>query len=194
MEPPARDDDGETRMNRNRSNARDVLALAAALALVAACRGDGAGAASANEVSDAAPAAPTTAAFVATAATTADPVMVKVYKDPNCGCCNKWIEHLKENGFKVEPMDMPDLSLLKQKHGVTDTLQSCHTAIVNDYVIEGHVPADVIRQLLREKPAVAGLAVPGMPTGSPGMEGATKENYDILTFDRAGRTKVYAQR
>ncbi|MBA2707904.1 MAG: DUF411 domain-containing protein [Gemmatimonadaceae bacterium] len=123
-----------------------------------------------------------------------DATLVKVYKDPNCGCCVKWMEHLEKNGFKVESMDMPDLSLLKQKHGVTGELQSCHTAIIGDYVIEGHVPAEVIRKLLKEKPAVLGLAVPGMPMGSPGMEGATRERYDILTFDRAGRTKVYAQR
>ncbi|HVF38327.1 MAG TPA: DUF411 domain-containing protein [Gemmatimonadaceae bacterium] len=124
----------------------------------------------------------------------AQATLVKVYKDPNCGCCKKWVEHLEKNGFKVESFDMPDMSLIKQKHAVTGELQSCHTALVGDYVVEGHVPADVIRRLLKEKPAVAGLAVPGMPMGSPGMEGATKEKYDILTFDRAGRTKVYAQR
>ncbi|HVF39279.1 MAG TPA: DUF411 domain-containing protein, partial [Gemmatimonadaceae bacterium] len=114
-----------------------------------------------------------------------EPTLVKVYKDPNCGCCKKWVQHLETNGFKVESFDLPDMSLVKQKHGVTAELQSCHTALIGDYVIEGHVPADVIRKLLKEKPAVAGLAVPGMPMGSPGMEGATKEKYDILTFDRA---------
>lgn len=123
-----------------------------------------------------------------------DPVTIKVYKDANCGCCNKWVEHLATNGFKVETMDMPDLSLLKQKHGVTDKLQSCHTAIVDGYVVEGHVPADVIRKMLKDRPSIAGLAVPGMPAGSPGMEGDTKERYDILTFDRAGKTGVYATR
>nr|MBA3406251.1 DUF411 domain-containing protein [Gemmatimonadaceae bacterium] len=119
--------------------------------------------------------------------------LIKVYKDANCGCCNKWVEHLASNGFKVETMDMPDLSLLKQKHGVTDELQSCHTALVDGYVVEGHVPAEVIRKMLKERPSIAGLAVPGMPMGSPGMEGATKERYDVLTFDRAGRTTVYSQ-
>ncbi len=119
--------------------------------------------------------------------------VIKVYKDANCGCCNKWVEHLASNGFKVETMDMPDLSLLKQKHGVADALQSCHTAVVDGYVVEGHVPADVIRKMLKERPSIAGLAVPGMPMGSPGMEGATKERYDVLTFDRAGRTTVYSQ-
>jgi hypothetical protein len=91
-------------------------------------------------------------------------------------------------------MDMADLSLLKQKYAIGEQLQSCHTAVVGDYAIEGHVPADLIQKLLKEKPAIAGLAVPGMPQGSPGMEGATKERYDVLTFDRAGRTTVYASR
>ena len=119
--------------------------------------------------------------------------LIKVYKDANCGCCNKWVEHLASNGFKVETMDMPDLSLLKQKHGVAEALQSCHTALVDGYVVEGHVPAEVIRKMLKERPSIAGLAVPGMPMGSPGMEGPTKERYDVLTFDRAGRTTVYSQ-
>jgi hypothetical protein len=91
-------------------------------------------------------------------------------------------------------MDMPDLSAVKTKYGVTSELQACHTAVTGDYVVEGHVPADLIVKMLNEKPAIAGLAVPGMPAGSPGMEGATKERYDVLTFDRAGRTTVYAER
>ena len=145
----------------------------------------------------ASPADQVASAASATISATAQPVsaeVVKVYKDPNCGCCAKWVEHLQENGFKVEVMDMPDLSAVKSKYGVTSELQSCHTAVVGDYAIEGHVPADLIRKMLTEKPAIAGLAVPGMPSGSPGMEGATKERYDVLTFDRAGRTTVYAQR
>ena len=119
---------------------------------------------------------------------------MKVYKDPNCGCCKAWIQHLEQNGFVVEVMDMPDLSAVKTKHGVKDEIQACHTGVVNGYAIEGHVPADVILRMLKEKPAIAGLAVPGMPAGSPGMEGAIKEKYDVLTFDRAGRTTVYATR
>ena len=118
----------------------------------------------------------------------------KVYKDANCGCCKEWVKHLEQNGFTVEVMDMPDLSAVKTKYGVSSELQACHTAVTGDYVVEGHVPADLIVKMLNEKPAIAGLAVPGMPAGSPGMEGATKERYDVLTFDRAGRTSVYAQR
>ena len=121
-------------------------------------------------------------------------IPIKVYKDPNCGCCKEWVKHLEANGFKVETMDMPDISMVKEKYAVKPELQACHTAVVGDYVVEGHVPADVIKQMLKEKPAIAGLAVPGMPQGSPGMEGATKERYNVLTFDRAGRTTVYAQR
>jgi hypothetical protein len=119
---------------------------------------------------------------------------IKVYKDPNCGCCKEWVKHLEQNGFKVEVVDMPDLSAVKAKYGVTDTLKACHTGVVNGYVVEGHVPADLILKMLKEKPAIAGLAVPGMPMGSPGMEGASKQHYDVLTFDRAGHTSVYAQR
>ena len=119
---------------------------------------------------------------------------IKVYKDPNCGCCKEWIRHLEQNGFTVEVVDMPDLSAVKTKYGISTELQACHTGVIGDYVVEGHVPADLIVKMLDEKPSIAGLAVPGMPAGSPGMEGASKERYDVLTFDRAGRTSVYAQR
>ena len=128
------------------------------------------------------------------AATPAAARNIKVYKDPNCGCCKEWIRHLEQNGFTVEVVDMPDLSAVKTKYGVSSELQACHTGVIGDYVVEGHVPADLIVKMLEEKPAIAGLAVPGMPAGSPGMEGASKERYDVLTFDRAGRTAVYAQR
>ena len=130
----------------------------------------------------------------ASATPSASLVSIKVYKTPTCGCCKAWVEHLEQNGFKAEVVDMPDLSAVKAKYGVAPQHQSCHTAVVGDYTIEGHVPADLIMKMLNEKPAIAGLAVPGMPAGSPGMEGASKESYDVLTFDRAGRTTVYAQR
>ena len=130
----------------------------------------------------------------ALAASSATLASIKVYKTPTCGCCKAWVEHLEQNGFKAEVVDMPDLSAVKTKYGVAPEHQSCHTAVIGNYTIEGHVPADLIKKLITEKPAIAGLAVPGMPAGSPGMEGATKESYDVLTFDRAGRTTVYAQR
>ncbi|HUQ21052.1 MAG TPA: DUF411 domain-containing protein [Gemmatimonadaceae bacterium] len=127
-------------------------------------------------------------------ASAAKPIPIKVYKTPQCGCCKGWVKHLQANGFQVQVFDMPDLSAVKQKYGVAPALQACHTGVVNGYVVEGHVPADVILKLLKEHPAVAGVAVPGMPSGSPGMEGAIKQKYDVLTFDRSGKTKVYAHK
>jgi len=104
--------------------------------------------------------------------------------------------YLRESGFPVKIEDHADLRPIKRRHGVPADLESCHTAVVEGYVIEGHVPADVIDRLLRERPAIAGLAVPGMPIGSPGMEspGHAPERYDVLAFDRSGRTTVYARR
>jgi hypothetical protein len=118
---------------------------------------------------------------------------ITVYKDPDCGCCKNWIEHLKKHGYKVIAHDTRDMSSVKDNFGVKNSLQSCHTAIVNGYVIEGHVPAADIDRLLRERPKVAGLAVPGMPAGSPGMEGGSAEHYAVMAFDRAGGAKVYAR-
>jgi hypothetical protein len=117
-----------------------------------------------------------------------------VYKTPWCGCCDKWVEHLRENGFVVSTEEVTDLAREKSRRGVGREIASCHTAIVDGYVIEGHVPADVIKRLLDERPPVAGLAVPGMPMGSPGMEGGYEEPYEVLTFDREGRTEIYARR
>ena len=117
---------------------------------------------------------------------------VVVYKSPTCGCCGDWIKHLQSNGYKVTVHDRQNLNPIKAEMGVPRRLQSCHTAKVGDYVIEGHVPAEDIARLLQEKPQVAGLTVPGMPMGSPGMEGPRKDPYDVLTFQRNGRTAVYA--
>lgn len=122
------------------------------------------------------------------------PTAITVYKTPTCGCCSAWIDHLKENGFAVTAKDVPDLTALKRHYGVTQELASCHTGFVDGYVIEGHVPADVIAKLLKEKPKVKGIAVPGMPMGSPGMEGPRSERYDVVTFDSTGKTGVYAKR
>jgi hypothetical protein len=119
-----------------------------------------------------------------------------IYKDPGCGCCNAWVDHVKAAGFAVTERDTTDMASVKASFGVPDALGSCHTARVGNYVIEGHVPADLITKLLREQPAAArGLAVPGMPIGSPGMEqGNRKDRYDVLLFDKAGKTRVYATR
>jgi hypothetical protein len=118
--------------------------------------------------------------------------VVTVYKSPTCGCCGKWEEHLKASGFEVDPRPTDAMNAVKAEHGVPGDLQSCHTAIVDGYVIEGHVPASSIKKLLAEKPAgVKGLSVPGMPIGSPGMEGPNPENYDVVTFKASGETEVF---
>lgn len=118
---------------------------------------------------------------------------VTVYKSATCGCCTGWVEHLKANGFTVESKNVDNLAAIKTERGVPPELASCHTALVGDYVVEGHVPAEQVRRLLAERPAVAGIAVPGMPMGSPGMEGPTKQPYAVLSFDDLGRSDVYAR-
>jgi hypothetical protein len=129
-------------------------------------------------------------------------VRITVYKTPTCGCCKLWVSHaqavltsISSVRYDIESLDMDDLSEVKARLGVPTTLQSCHTAISGPYVFEGHVPADLIHRFLRERPKALGLAVPGMPLGSPGMDfGGQKEKYDVLLFDKAGTTRVYAQR
>lgn len=119
---------------------------------------------------------------------------VTVYKSATCGCCAKWIEHLQHAGFTVDAHDTDSLSDVMAAFGVPAALASCHTARVGGYVIEGHVPADLIAQALREHPAIAGLAVPGMVTGSPGMDGGTPQHYDVVAWTTTGQTSVYAHR
>src|SRR5947208_11653044 len=117
-----------------------------------------------------------------------------VYKDPACGCCKKWVQHVEAAGFRVAVRDTADLDAVTARYAVPKNLTACHTAVAAGYVFEGHVPADVIERLLKERPAVVGLAVPGMPAGSPGMDSPTPAHYDIIAFDRAGKTSVYASR
>jgi hypothetical protein len=120
---------------------------------------------------------------------------IHVVKSASCGCCTAWVEHLKKAGFTVTVENRDQFIDLKRKSGVTPQLESCHTAFVDGYVIEGHVPADLIKHLLATKPAgVKGLAVPGMPQGSPGMEGPTKERYVVYSFDAKSKATVYAER
>jgi len=118
-----------------------------------------------------------------------------VFKTPSCGCCGGWVAHLRENGFKVKVQDVESTADYQKKHGVPNALRSCHTAIVAGYTIEGHVPASEIQRLLKERPKSAkGLAVPGMPIGSPGMAmGDRRDAYAVLLFDAAGKTTVYRQ-
>lgn len=120
--------------------------------------------------------------------------VIDVYKDPACGCCSLWVEHLREHGFTVTATDTRDLAALKTRSGVPREMQSCHTALVDGYVIEGHVPAADVERLLRDRPAIAGLAVAGMPIGSPGMEvkGAQAQPYDVMAFENGGGAFVFA--
>lgn len=106
------------------------------------------------------------------------------------------MDHLREKGFKVDARDVVDLDAVKRRHGVPAALESCHTGLIDGYVVEGHVPADVIDQLLRERPKIVGLALPGMPVGAPGMEspGRRAERYDVIAFDARGATRVFARR
>jgi hypothetical protein len=121
---------------------------------------------------------------------------MEVYKSPTCGCCSKWVDHATQAGFNVKVTDLSDeaLNAVKQKHGIPRTAQSCHTGLVGGYVIEGHVPVAEVQRLLKERPAVAGIAVGGMPIGSPGMEvpGQRAQTYNVVTFDKAGAVKVYS--
>ena len=116
---------------------------------------------------------------------------VTVYKDPNCGCCGAWVDYMKANGFSVTVHDVRDMTPHKQKLGVPERLASCHTAVIDGYTIEGHVPVSDIRRLLAERPKARGLAVPGMPQGSPGMETGKLDPYDVLLFQTGGKTSVY---
>lgn len=124
---------------------------------------------------------------------TAAPGEVVVYRSPACGCCGAWAEHLREGGFEVRERNRTDMAEVKAELGVPDDLYSCHTAVVDGYVLEGHVPASDLRRLLAERPDVAGLAVPGMPTGSPGMEGPDPDRYAVVAFDGAGGRTVFAR-
>lgn len=116
---------------------------------------------------------------------------IVVHRSPSCSCCGKWLEHLEKNNFSVKDIISDDVQAVKDKYGVTPEMASCHTAIVNGYVVEGHVPASDIRTLLKNKPNVVGITVPGMPKGTPGMEmGGKKDAYQVLSFDKKNQHQV----
>ena len=117
----------------------------------------------------------------------AEEPVVTVHRDPDCSCCAGWVQHLQKAVFRTNLLETRDLDAVKRKLGVPDDLAACHTAEVAGYVIEGHVPAVALRRLLDEKPSAAGLAVPGMPIGAPGMEGGRPEPYEVVLFGPAGR-------
>lgn len=120
---------------------------------------------------------------------------ITVYKSPTCGCCKEWVTYLEEEGFKVTAIDSSDVDAIKVKYGLPDPeLKSCHTAIVDDYIVEGHVPASDIQRLLKTRPTnIKGLSAPGMPMMSPGMASRTPKDYAVLSFTESGETAVYSQ-
>ena len=129
------------------------------------------------------------------AAATADPKTMTIYMSPTCGCCAKWVEHVEAAGFKTVVHEDEDMETVKDSLGVPKDVRSCHTAQIDRYLIEGHVPADDIKSLLAKKADAAGLAAPGMPASSPGMAapGQPHESYDVLLFRRDGKSEVYAR-
>ena len=130
-----------------------------------------------------------TAAALAFFAPASDAEDIAVYKTPWCGCCDAWVDHLRENGFSVSVMEIDDLTPIKRQQSVPAALQSCHTAIVDGYAIEGHIPASDIERLLAQRPDADGLAVPGMPIGSPGMEqGDRRDPYAVILFSKDGQS------
>jgi hypothetical protein len=125
---------------------------------------------------------------------TAFATQLTIYKSPYCGCCTAWAEQVEQAGFDVTVVEQTDNGLLRKKHAISPELTSCHTAIVEGYAIEGHVPVADIKRLLREKPVIAGLAVPGMPASSPGMDlPGNSDPYQVIAFDKKGKKQVYNQ-
>ena len=171
-----------------------AVALTALVPMAAACGGSTPGEESSGQERP-----EVVASSTSSAEASADPVQlaelppVVVYKTPSCGCCNGWVEHLRAAGFDVEARDVRDLMSVKIDAGVPTDLTSCHTALIDGYVVEGHIPADVVKRLLAERPAVAGIAVPGMPIGSPGMEGRNPEAYTVQAFTAGGDRATFAE-
>jgi len=130
--------------------------------------------------------------FAASVSFASDLPQIEVWKDPNCGCCSKWIAHLRESGFRVNAHDTASVNTARAKLGMPHRYGACHTARVGQYVVEGHVPASDIKRLLKQQPEAIGLAVPGMPMGSPGMEGPYSEPYQTLLVDQSGNASVFS--
>ncbi len=123
--------------------------------------------------------------------TVSKPTM-QVYKSPTCGCCGEWVDHVEAAGFSTQVTDTDAMNAVKERLGINPNFHSCHTAVIGDYVFEGHIPANVIERFLKEKPDALGLAVPGMPIGSPGMEmDGRRDPYDVLIIRRDGTGAVY---
>ena len=117
---------------------------------------------------------------------------VVVYKDPSCECCGRWVDHMRRNGFSVAVSNVEDMDTVKRQAGIPEAMDSCHTAYIGDYLVEGHVPAADIRRMLTDRPAIKGLAVPGMPSSAPGMDSPEREPFTVLAFSTSGMTRVFA--
>jgi hypothetical protein len=176
---------------RTRTLSLRLLATLAVAACSTAADGTVAGDSGASPATNAA-AAVAPAAGVSPAAASVDSLLMAVYKSPTCGCCRKWVDHVREHGFHATTTDVADVSPVKRTHKVPDDLVSCHTALIAGYVVEGHVPAADIQRLLKERPDIIGLAVPGMPSGSPGMETGVVDKYDVIAIGKDGSRKVWA--
>jgi hypothetical protein len=168
-----------------------ALLLLPLLAL-AACQLSESSAAPADATTDLDAAAEDAAVTLPAVLVGADTPTLTVYKSPTCGCCSLWVEHMQAAGFTVEVQDREDMAAVKDSLGLPADLSSCHTGVIDGYVVEGHVPAEQVARLLAEKPEAMGLAVPGMPAGSPGMEmGDRRDPYDVLVVGPDGEAAVY---
>ena len=119
---------------------------------------------------------------------------ITVYRSRTCGCCGKWVQHLKDNGFEVAEHIVEQIDNAPGRDRVPEKLRSCHIAKIRTYVVEGHVPADVVKDMLKKRPEIEGIAVPGMPQGSPGMESPTPQPYEVIAWTKAGKSWTFARR
>jgi hypothetical protein len=166
---------------------RRLVAVAASILLVACSTAED----GARSDSTAASALPTPG--MAKASTNpADSSLITVYKTPTCGCCALWVDHMREHGFRVAVTDVAQLTPVKRTYGVPSDVATCHTGMIGGYFVEGHVPAEDVRRMLRERPDIIGIAVPGMPAGSPGMEVGVVESYEVIAIGKDGSRKVWA--
>ena len=179
-----------------------IRPLALTLALAACTRGtsrdsaDAGATSGAPAVATASTASETTASATTASATTASVpagTTITVYKSPTCGCCGKWEDHMRGAGFTVKSVATNDLDAVKRTHAIPLNMQSCHTGLVNGYIVEGHVPAADVVRMLNEKPDIRGIAAPGMPAGSPGMEGAWRDAYDVVTLPKTGQSTIWSR-
>jgi hypothetical protein len=180
---------------RHAARARIVL-LVLGSSIIAACGGSSGNASIVDSgaalAGASATAAHSTSSHAAAPADVNDSLLVRTWKSPTCGCCGKWVDYMRNHGYRVTTTDVADVTPVKREHGVLEKDQSCHTSLIGGYVVEGHVPVEDIRRMLAERPDIVGLAAPGMPAGSPGMETGTTPRYDVIAIGKDGSRKVFA--